>query len=220
MSPRPFHFQTVAKALIPLVVASIIGFLSSCSAPTGNTMTVVQTRGYQQNYGPFDHNGNYVESWADKSPKRNYVTRDQYAKLNKKSRKSKRKPTVAPIPRPQPIYNPEPRYVSHTPKPAVVRPRTTASKPKVSSRPKTASRPKTTSRTKTVARRKPTTRPKPKSVAVKPKAKPPIVHKVKKGDTLYGLSRKYKTSIGSIQRSNKLNTTHIGIGQRLIIPRK
>lgn len=57
------------------------------------------------------------------------------------------------------------------------------------------------------------------SVTVKPKVKPPITHSVKRGDTLYGLSRKYGTSVSSIQRANNISGTTIGIGQRLIIPR-
>jgi LysM repeat protein len=66
-----------------------------------------------------------------------------------------------------------------------------------------------------------TPKPKPtKTVAVKPKSKPPITHTVKRGDTLYGLSRKYGTTVSSIQRANNLRGTTIGIGQRLIIPRK
>ena len=56
-------------------------------------------------------------------------------------------------------------------------------------------------------------------VAVKPKKKPPITHTVKKGDTLYGLSRKYGTSVSSIQRANRLKGSNIGIGKKLIIPR-
>jgi len=56
-------------------------------------------------------------------------------------------------------------------------------------------------------------------VAVKPKKKPPITHTVKKGDTLYGLSRKYGTSVSSIQRANRLKGSNIGLGKKLIIPR-
>lgn len=86
---------------------------------------------------------------------------------------------------------PKPQYVA-TPKPAYTTP------------PKKASTP---------APRKST------PVAVKPKKKPPITHTVKKGDTLYGLSRKYGTSVSSIQRANRLKGSNIGIGKKLIIPR-
>ncbi|NNJ86721.1 MAG: LysM peptidoglycan-binding domain-containing protein [Akkermansiaceae bacterium] len=43
-------------------------------------------------------------------------------------------------------------------------------------------------------------------------------HTVKRGDTLYGLSRRYKTSVSAIQRANHLKGTVIGIGKRLRIP--
>ena len=68
---------------------------------------------------------------------------------------------------------------------------------------------------------KPTYRPKPK---VKPK--PVRVksmsrrHTVVKGDTLYGLSRRYGVSISAIQRANKLSGTNIRIGATLLIPAK
>lgn len=60
---------------------------------------------------------------------------------------------------------------------------------------------------------------KPKST---PKPKPKATtrsHTVKRGDTLYGLSRKYGVSVSSIQRANKLRNTTIRLGQRLTIPR-
>ncbi len=55
--------------------------------------------------------------------------------------------------------------------------------------------------------------------SVKVKSTPPVTHTVKKGDTLYALSRKYKTSVDAIQRANRLKGTIIGIDQRLIIPK-
>jgi len=64
----------------------------------------------------------------------------------------------------------------------------------------------------------PTPRPKP-TVKVKPKRKPPIRHTVKKGDTLWGISRKYKASVTSIQRANGIKGSNLKIGRRLLIPR-
>lgn len=68
---------------------------------------------------------------------------------------------------------------------------------------------------------KPTYRPKPKvkpkPVKVRPK---PRRHKVAKGDTLYGLSRRYGVSVSAIQRANKLSGTNIRIGATLLIPAK
>ncbi|MEO1855862.1 MAG: LysM peptidoglycan-binding domain-containing protein [Rubritalea sp.] len=61
--------------------------------------------------------------------------------------------------------------------------------------------------------------PKSRAVVVKPKKRSPLTHTVKKGDTLYGLSRKYATSVNSIQRANGIRGSNIGIGQKLIIPR-
>lgn len=43
-------------------------------------------------------------------------------------------------------------------------------------------------------------------------------HIVAQGDTLYSLSRKYKTSVESIKTKNNLKTNDLTIGQQLIIP--
>lgn len=63
------------------------------------------------------------------------------------------------------------------------------------------------------------TTPKKKAVKVKPKRKPPIIHTVKKGDTLYGLARRYKSSVETIMSANNLKSTTIRIGQKVKIPR-
>jgi LysM repeat protein len=49
----------------------------------------------------------------------------------------------------------------------------------------------------------------------KPSAK---VHVVKKGDTLYGLAAKYKTTVVQLKKTNKLKSENLQIGQKLIIP--
>ena len=64
-----------------------------------------------------------------------------------------------------------------------------------------------------------TPRPKPKPTYVKPKTKPPIIHVVKKGDTLYSLARKYKSGVKTIKIANGLKGDLIRIGQKLKIPR-
>ncbi len=61
--------------------------------------------------------------------------------------------------------------------------------------------------------------PKPTYVKPKPKRKAPIIHTVKKGDTLYGLSLRYKSGVKTIQIANGLKGTTIRIGQKLKIPR-
>ena len=68
------------------------------------------------------------------------------------------------------------------------------------------------------------------STASKPKAKPtpkyrppakksvPRYHVVRKGDTLYGLSRRYGKSISALQKANGIRGNGIRLGQRLRIP--
>lgn len=61
-----------------------------------------------------------------------------------------------------------------------------------------------------------------RTVPVQPR-KPRVVskvryHVVKRGDTLYGLARRYKTSVAAIKRRNGLRNDTIGIGQRLRLP--
>lgn len=43
-------------------------------------------------------------------------------------------------------------------------------------------------------------------------------HLVKKGDTLYSLSRKYGTTVSAIQKANGISGTSIHIGRTYIIP--
>lgn len=53
----------------------------------------------------------------------------------------------------------------------------------------------------------------------KPKPAPRVrYHTVRRGDTLYSLARKYKTSVTSIKSKNGLRNNIIGIGQRLRLP--
>ncbi|MDA7917330.1 LysM peptidoglycan-binding domain-containing protein [Akkermansiaceae bacterium] len=82
--------------------------------------------------------------------------------------------------------------------------------------------------TKPTPRPKPVVKPKPKPrPVVKPKPKPAPVkvkpktvrHVVKKGDTLYSLSRKYRTTVSKIQKANGMSGTIIRDGSTLVIPR-
>jgi membrane-bound lytic murein transglycosylase D len=43
-------------------------------------------------------------------------------------------------------------------------------------------------------------------------------HSVKRGDTLYGIARKYKTSVAALKTKNGLRNNIIGIGKRLRLP--
>ena len=52
-------------------------------------------------------------------------------------------------------------------------------------------------------------------------AKPSIQwrnHKLKKGDTLYGLSREYKVSIRAIKTINKMKSSLLRAGKTILIP--
>ena len=66
------------------------------------------------------------------------------------------------------------------------------------------------------AQPKPRTETKPEPVRAKPKI---VLHVVKRGDTLYGLARKYGSSVSKIQKTNGLRGTLIVDGKTLFIPR-
>ncbi len=61
--------------------------------------------------------------------------------------------------------------------------------------------------------------PRPAPRVVKKPAKPTVrYHTVKRGDTLYALARKYKTSVAALKSKNGLRNNIIGIGKRLRLP--
>lgn len=43
----------------------------------------------------------------------------------------------------------------------------------------------------------------------------PVYHSVRRGDTLYGIARRYETSVNAISELNDLRSTTVRIGQRL-----
>jgi len=45
-----------------------------------------------------------------------------------------------------------------------------------------------------------------------------VHHRVRHGDTLYGLARSFGTTVAAIQAANKLSTTRILSGQVLLVP--
>ena len=65
----------------------------------------------------------------------------------------------------------------------------------------------------------PKPKPKPKPVKVTPKKPAPVRVTVKKGDTLYGIARRYKTSVAAIKKASGLKSDLIRPGQKLTVPR-
>ncbi len=116
--------------------------------------------------------------------------------------------------------NPSKWHRPRKPAEQVVRNRTPASPPIVEPRP--APRPSVAAETP-VVQPQPIARPKPK-VVVKPKPKPKpkpsfVRHKVRRGDTLTGLARRYGTTISKIKAANGIRGSVIMLGQNLKIPR-
>ena len=105
----------------------------------------------------------------------------------------RREPKPEPQPSPRIAEAPKPIY---QPRPAPTARVTPAPKPK----PRPVVKPK----------------PKPKPTVVKPKT---IRHTVQKGDTLYGLARKYGTTVSKIQKANNLSGTTIRTGKTYVIPK-
>lgn len=165
--------------------------LASCgSGGGGGRVSENRTnRGYNPGVGPFDSRGNYVERWA------NDKSKGRWWRSGSTTGSSAVASTPSVIPpvvasNTTPIPLPSPRPTGARPTPPVGGHATPAPRPK----------------------------PKP-TVKAKPKRKPPLRHTVKKGDTLWALSRKYKTSVTNIQRANGLKGTNLKIGRRLLIPR-
>ena len=149
-----------------------------------------RTPDYNPDIGPFDEDGNYVEAWADNPPKR---SGGWFSKKKPKKEEVEEPKVVETKKPPRQIYNKPKQETRPTPK--------TTYRPKPKPRPTPKAKPK----------------PKPKPVKMKPKIRR---HTVKKGDTLYGLSRKYGVSVSAIQKANKLSGTNIRLGSSLLIPAK
>jgi LysM repeat protein len=141
--------------------------------------------------GPFDSQGNYREDWADDPTKWRRPG-------SRKTTPPEDVPVIAANEKPPANASPLP--------PA----RSTSSSPKPTPKPST-----------TVARTE--SKPKPKPVAAKPKPKPkpqPTRYVVKKGDSLYTIAMRNKTSVSALQRANGISGTLIHPGQRLTIPKR
>lgn len=188
--------KKMIKNIIKSVSAAMIMFSFSHCGSNPNSIIVTKTDGYQQNHGPFDSNGNYVENWADDPPERKF----KWAK----SLTKKKEQTIASTPTPKPaplLATNSNRTIAQVPTPT----RTYTPSVKKSTSPETGNR---VAKTKSTAKK------------ITPKTKPPIIHTVKKGDTLYGIGLKYGASVSAIQIANRISGSNISIGKKLIIPRK
>lgn len=194
-----------------LFCLTALGCLAVMSCGGGGS---IASSDYNPGYGPFDKHGNYVEEWADKPAKKHWWARmgstaepgstDTTTAVAQNTPSSKPPGTVTSSSRSTSRPAPSPTTASRPATKPAAQPTTVAtSKPK----PATASTPK------------PAPKPKPKPTPVKPKKPAPIRHVVKRGDTLYGLSRKYGTTVSAIQKANGLKGTTIVDGKTILIPR-
>ncbi|MBT8043629.1 MAG: LysM peptidoglycan-binding domain-containing protein, partial [Verrucomicrobiae bacterium] len=174
------------------LLALLTMLLASCGGGGGFVAENRTNRGYNPGVGPFDSRGNYVERWANDKSKGRWWRQGRVIGAS----------AVAST-------DPQPTV----PTPPVIASNTTPI-------PQPTTRPAVRPTPPVGGRITPAPRPKPKpTVRAKPKRKPPIRHTVKKGDTLWALSRKYKTTVTNIQRANGLKGTNLKIGRRLLIPR-
>lgn len=202
--------------LLTLVIlggsACAVALLTSCgSGSSGGVSENKVVRGYNPGVGPFDSNGNYVERWADDKEKGRW-----WRKGKEISAKSTKVAKVKKVKKPEPEVviaaaqvKPQPKVSSYK-LPSDTLPKS-VSKP----RPVVVSKPQPKPKAVVKAKPKPVSKP---TVKVKPKRKAPIRYIVAKGDTLWSISQKYKTSVSAIKTANGLNSNGIGIGRALLIP--
>jgi LysM repeat protein len=174
----------------PMKFASgLLGIIAGCFALVGCGNGGGSVAGNPSGTGPFDSRGNYVEAWADKP--------------EKWGRPGSRPAPVTPKPKPETpaviasVEQPPPNSV-----PVVVATNTTP---------------------KPVATTPVRVTPKPVATQTKPKPKPKPAastrYVVKKGDTLYGIALKNKTTVAALQRANGISGSLIRPGQTLKIAR-
>lgn len=186
-----------------LGLSAAIALVSSCTTGGG---------GSNPDYGPFDSNGNYVEEWADNPSKwrRNPAPPPPVADNSSMMAGNDTPPkNLTPLPSPTSSSSQieSARVTSAAPQ--------TMPKPRTSTTTTVRNTPKPTP--KPVARVTPKPKPKPRAVVAKPASTRVTV---KKGDTLYGLALRHKSSVSAIQKANGISGTNLKIGKTLVIPRK
>ncbi len=163
--------------------------------------------------GPFDSRGNYVEAWAD-NPRKWRGRSVPTPPSGRRAATPASKPLLAAVEK-KPVPTPLP---APAPAPAATQPVVTSSPPAPAARPP-AARPPAVASNRASSPPKPKPKPKAKPAPIKPKKPAPVRVTVKKGDTLYALARRNKTTVTAIKRANGLKSDLIKPGQRLLVPR-
>lgn len=169
-------------------------FLASCAISLLHTSCATSGGGGNSaalaNTGPFDHNGNYIEEWADNPSK----WRKSGGSPSPHELKSDRLPEIALNDQPPrnsvPLATVSQTVASAGAKPVFV-------KPKI--QPVAATKPK------------PKPKPAPKPVQTR--------YVVKKGDSLSAIASRNGSSVSAIQKANRISGTLIHPGQSLTIPK-
>lgn len=181
---------------------SLAATLSVTSCGNSGSLAGGSSGSHPYNTGPFDSRGNYVEAWADTPSKWNRAPAKPErtsSPLLAKREKQETPPVIAAVD--QPPANSVPLATSSSVT-TVVATRAPASRPTPP----------------------PAAKPKPQ-VAAKPKPKPkpskpsPVRYTIRKGDTLYAIASRHKTSVTAIQRANGIRGSLIQPGKVLVIPR-
>jgi LysM repeat protein len=177
-------------ALLGLLSASAI--ITSCSSGSSGSMAGA-------GHGPFDSRGNYVEAWAD----------------NPEMWKGRSNSSPSLDAQPEPIM----LAANDTPPASMTSvasaPTRSATVSTASIKPRTSTTSVSTKPRTTVAK----TTVKPKTVASKSRNSSSSRVMVKKGDTLYGLALRHKSSVSAIQKANGMRDTKLSVGRSLVIPR-
>lgn len=227
--PMRTRWLLLSAALLPFFHTSCGtgGGSSSASNPSGT--------------GPFDSRGNYVEAWAD-NPSQWKKGRTQVVEPTPdRPAQDLASLDSGPPPDAMPLATPRTTTTTVRTTPTVSqtppsRPRATvvassSTKPKSrqvevasSTRPKprtsagssgsSSSASKSKTKPKSTAVAKTTTKPKPKTSSSSSSR-----YAVKKGDSLYAIAKRYGTTVGALQKANKMSGTSIRPGQSLSIPK-
>jgi LysM repeat protein len=169
-----------------------------------------------QGTGPFDKDGNYIDSLANDPSK--------WSKPGKRPSSGDDLPVIAKNEEPPPNANPLAPQGAF-PKTSTSRVKSTPPPPKQPSEtPKTTVTKPTPSVAKTTPKPKPSTtkaKSKPKPSVAKSKSKPKSArYVVKQGDNLWDIARRNGTSVSAIQKANDLSGTLIHPGKSLVVPKR